>query len=376
MGTEQPLPLGQVGKLRHRWGSAGEGVMGAFACDAGGERISPMLMAGLGWDTQPPALMLLRVTSVCLRSIPLHQTRPFAAAPSPCSTASLPHLTQPPALDPSLRTSSVLRLRLLPFAPAPSCSRGSVLVPWIRPDALDPSWCCGSILQPWIHPAALDPSCSCGSILLLWIHTAAVDPSPSIGSSPRPGLPLSSHPTGRALGTSWGGSVPFPPTSPSHSTPLRPLIHASSWGRSHAGAPGELCGQWAAGGGSQFGPIALLGLSIPGGPRSRSPSLSSLPFSPHPSPPRQSCQSTGQTGTSWERESAFCKRLFSSIKIHQPEKAAAGGRMGKPIGFHGGCCRPPLRRCIYFTPPPFPTPTFHVNPVTKLGNKYQRAGKR
>lgn len=53
--------------------------------------------------------------------------------------------------------------------------------------------------------------------------------------------------------------------------------------------------------GSWFSPIALLGPSIPGEPPPAVPP-SSFPFSLRSSPPRRSCQSTGQTGTSRERE--------------------------------------------------------------------------
>lgn len=66
----------------------------------------------------------------------------------------------------------------------------------------------------------------------------------------------------------------------------------------------------------------------------------------------------------------FCERLFSSIKIHQPERAAGGGGWGNPSGFTGDAAAP----CSVFVPPPCTT-TFHVGPAARLSNKYQLLGR-
>lgn len=172
MGTEQPLPPGCAGKLRHRWGSAG-GTMGPFACDAGGEGIGPVLIQGWG-RTNPCA-------HVTVSHIHLSQIHPFAAAPSP-------------AAEPA------------------SCSRPGPLR-WIRPFAPAPSFF-GSF--PWhqIHPTALNPPCR-------------LDPScrgsvPLPRSSPSPALCLFPHHPPR------GGQGLSPSLPPPHPTVPAPASHAHS----------------------------------------------------------------------------------------------------------------------------------------------------
>lgn len=275
------------------------------------------------------------------------ESHPSASEPSlcsssiPCSRTSRPHPIRPSVLDLSPRSSCIVLLWLLRFAPDPPCCRASTPLPGIH----------------------LPPS----------------DPAPDQ-------LPHSPHTTllrvwDKLWGPAWG-SAPFSPTSPSHGTPFLPLICGPSWavlvpvylGQLHImtgflQSHGEQAagGGSHSGGGSQFSPITLLGPSIPGEPLPAVPPCS-LPFPPRPSPPRRSCQSTGQTGTSRQRESDFCERLFPSIKIHQPGRAAGGGGWGNPSGFTGDAAAP----CSVFVPPP--CTTFHVGPVARLSNKYQLLG--
>lgn len=196
-----------------------------------------------------------------------------------------------------------------------------------HPSASDTSLCIRPVPLQQLHPPAAEPASRIRSIPLRWIHLFAPMPSFCLGPVPLHRIlsqtrtaSLSTPPSsgwGTSSGDQLGGSAPFPQPSPSRGAQLLPLIRALSWGSSHAHAlqagphHGQLpprpwgmeCGAGGshAGGGSRFGPITLLEPSIPEEPPPTIPPFM-LPFSLCPSPPWRSCQSTGQTGTSRERE--------------------------------------------------------------------------
>lgn len=292
--------------------------MGPFARDARGEGISPVLMAVLGGghkllcschsESHPSA----SDTALCIRPVPLQQLHP-------------------PAAEPASHIRSIPLRWIHPFAPTPSFCLGPVPLHRILSQTGTASLSLHTTLlgvgdELWGPAWGICPLPSALSIP--WSPTPASDPCTELGqfSCPRTSGRSTSWPaSSKAMGNGmWGGGVPCRRGVPVWS-------HHPVGAEHPRGAPSHH-------------------------PSLRAPVLAVSQPTPAELPKHRA------NGDKLGRESDFCERLFSSIKIHQPEKAAAagGGGRGNPSDFTGDAAAP--RAGAVFISPRFPAPHFMSAP--------------
>lgn len=175
-----------------------------FACNAGrGDQP--------GGHTQSPALVSLRVTSLCIRLVPLQQLHPLQQ-------------NQPPASDPSLCAGSVSSQQLHRSALAPSLCTRSTLLPWIHLPTSDPAP--NSLTLP------TPPSSGCG--------IGSADPLGDLPPSPSHGTLFLSHPWAD-LGSS---GLPFSKATENRLQEGGPIreegpssVPSPCWGQASRGSP-------------------------------------------------------------------------------------------------------------------------------------------